>query len=460
MQKINADITIIGAGLTGLTTAYYLTKAGFKVVLIEKQNRSGGVINTKIQNGFTYETGPNTGIIGTPEIVSLFEDLSEIVTVEMADSGVNSRWIWKKGKWNTLPSSLLSAISTPLFSIKDKFRILGEPFRKTGKNKDETVAEMVKRRLGRTYLDYAVDPFVSGIYAGDPEILITRHALPKLYNLEHKYGSFITGALKKRFEPKSEPEKNVSRKVFSIQGGLINLINALEKEIGSDNILLNCSNVRVENKDDGYHTFFNNSIGELTELFSGKVISTVGGNEIFNLLPFVSESDLKSISNVEYAKVIQVIACYRDWKGVEINAFGGLVPSRENRKSLGILFTSSIFNNRAPKDGAILSVFLGGVKNKQIYENTDNEIKSVALKEIEETLGSSSEPDLMEIFRYPFAIPQYYINTDDRLTAVERVQNMYPGLIIAGNLRDGIGMADRIKQGRNLADLISKSNVR
>lgn len=217
MRNITTEITIVGAGLTGLTLAFYLQRAGKRVLLIDKNNRPGGVIETLRDEEFVFEKGPNTGVIGTPEIVELFEDLKDHIEVEVPDATSKNRWVWKNGRWHALPSGPKGA-TTPLFSFKDKLRILGEPFRKPGNDPDETLSHMVVRRLGRSFLDYAVDPFVSGIYAGDPDRLVTRYALPKLYNLEQNYGSFIKGAHEKHKEPKTELEKKGDKRGLFCEG--------------------------------------------------------------------------------------------------------------------------------------------------------------------------------------------------------------------------------------------------
>ena len=178
------DTIIIGAGLTGLTIAYYLTRKGCDVEVIEQQSRTGGQICTYHESGFTFESGPNTGIIAHPEVAELLEALSPICRLETAREASKQRLIWKGNRFHPLPSGLFNAITTPLFSTKDKLNILCEPFRSRGNNPDETIGELVQRRLGTSYLHYAVDPFISGVYAGDPMRLVTRHALPKLYQLE------------------------------------------------------------------------------------------------------------------------------------------------------------------------------------------------------------------------------------------------------------------------------------
>ncbi len=206
------DVTIIGAGLTGLSLAFFLQEKGISVVVVEKQNRAGGVMQTLEQDGFIYESGPNTGIIARGEVAELFKVLAPDCHIELANPQSKNRWILKKGKWEPIPAGFIKAIKTPLFSLRDKFGILGEPFRKRGDNPMESIAGMVKRRMGKSYLDYAVDPFISGIYAGDPDQLITKYAMPKLYALEQHYGSFIKGAIKKSREAKTPVEMQATKK--------------------------------------------------------------------------------------------------------------------------------------------------------------------------------------------------------------------------------------------------------
>lgn len=455
MYNKNADIIIIGAGLTGLTLAFYLKKSGKRVIIIEKEKHTGGVINTHTEQGFCYETGPNTGVLATAEIACLFEDLKDRCTLETANPKSKKRYILKNGRWQALPSGLLSAINTPLFTFRDKLRILGEPFRKPGTDPDESIAQLVIRRLGHSYLDYAVDPFISGIYAGDPDKLVTRFALPKLYALEQNYGSFIRGAIKKRGEVKSESEKKATREVFSVKNGLGNLIKGLTDEIGEKNIIKGISDCKIEPVKEGNFVSFTASDGENIKLFASVVITATGSYELPGLLPFLPLNLLEPLVKLEYAAVVQVVLGYNNWEGKKLDAFGGLVPSKENRDILGILFPSAIFEDRAPENGALLSVFLGGVKSPAILNMEDKEIEAIVLKEITETLSCDKFPDLVKIFRYKNAIPQYEKSTAERLAVIQQIQMLYPGITIAGNIRDGIGMADRVKQAKNISDKLT-----
>jgi len=443
-------VAVAGAGLTGLTAAFYLKKAGIDVHVFEKADRAGGVIRTYTENGFTFESGPNTGVLGQPEALELLENLEGDCELEIADEAAKARWIWKAGKWEPLPSGLIGGIKTPLFTFADKLRLLGEPFRKKGTNPNETLSELVLRRMGKSFLDYAVDPFILGIYSGDPAKIIPKYALPKLYRLEQDYGSFIRGSIQKAKQTKTDREKKATKEIFSVKGGLENLIKALERNIGEENISLNCDSLSFKKTEKGYKA------SNRDETFS-HVISTVGAYELMHLFPFANVEKIIQINRLEYAKVVQVPLGFKNWEGIDLKAFGGLVPFKENRNLLGVLFLSSFLKNKAPKNGALLSVFLGGVRKPGMIELNDTEIVEIVKKEVTEMMGLKKfEPDLLRIFRYQHAIPQYGIESEKKLKAIEELEKMYPGLILAGNIRDGIGMADRIKQGRLLSGKLTK----
>jgi oxygen-dependent protoporphyrinogen oxidase len=456
-QSVKTEVVIIGAGLTGLTMALYLKKAGIDFKIIDKSGKTGGVIQTISEKGFVYETGPNTGVVSSPEMAELFEDLAGKCELEVADPSAKRRLIWKNQAWHALPSGLMSAIGTPLFSWYDKFRILGEPFRKKGTNPNEKLADLVTRRMGQSYLDYAIDPFISGIYAGNPNELVTRYAMPKLWKLEQEYGSFIKGAMKKAKLPKLDRDKKATKEVFSAKGGLGRLVEALTEAIGSENMILSAGNTLVKPVSDGFLLQITTP-EHLFSLETKHLVTTCGGYVLPELLPFLTEDEVAPFNDLKYAAVTQVLLGFKKWKGMSLKAFGGLVPGKENKNILGVLFTSSFFEGRAPNGGALLSVFMGGTKRPDIAKMDNDQIEALLNKELPRMMSDRSlSADMIRIHRYPKAIPQYTESSGKRFEMIEQLQQKYPGLILAGNIRDGIGMADRVKQGRSIAEeLIGK----
>lgn len=445
------DVVVIGAGLTGLTSAFYLNKKGKDILVLEERDVVGGQISTVSSGEFLYEKGPNTGVLSAPEVVELLEDLGIEDQLEIAHKESKKRLIWKGKKFYPIPYSLNTAIFTPLFTLKDKISLPFEPMRKRGEDPHETLANLVRRRLGDSFLNYAVDPFLSGIYAGDPETLVTKYAMPKLYNLEQNYGSFIKGAIAKGREPKSERDKKATKEIFSLKGGLSTIIDALARSVGSQNIELSAKGVTLEYLGESWRVTYSCN-GEKRVVECRDVITTVGAFRLDELFKDVHIEELSRVTSLRYSPVVQVSVGVENCDNRGFKAFGALVPSIERRKVLGILYPSSCFDNRAPKNGLLLSIFMGGARNLDICDRDDQEIRNDVEAELESMLNvSKSQISMMNIFRYPKAIAQYESDQGDRLEAIRAIEGRFMGLHLAGALRDGIGIPDRIKQGVNLA---------
>ena len=440
-------VAIIGAGITGLSAAFYAKKNGHEVTVFDKNSHIGGVIRTVQKNGFTFETGPSTSVVSLPEVVELFEDLNIRNLLEEAPSLAGNRFILKHNGLHPLPSGPVGGLFTPLFSLKDKFGILLEPFRKRGENPEETLSSLVCRRMGKSFLDYAVDPFVSGVYAGDPDRMIPKYALPKLYNLEHNYGSFIRGAIAKGKIPKSERDKKATKKTFSVTGGLEVLARHLEEAIGKDRFVT--GSVPVVTPENGSYRI---ACGEKDCGLFDSVIYAAGASHVFETLPF-AEKKFPDANKVLYAKVAELAIGFNKWEGTSLDGFGALMPSREKRNILGILYMSSLFENRAPKGGALLAVFVGGLRHPEFIDMQDDELKKMVGTDVKEILHIPNfNPDLFEISRHEEAIPQYDLKTPGREKAFAEMEKAYPGILMGGNGIGGIGMSARIAQGRALAE--------
>lgn len=459
-RQITTDVTVIGAGLTGLTTAYWLSRRGIAVHVVEKRDRIGGQIQTNHKNEFIFETGPTTGSVSTAEVAELMNDLAATSNgkclLEVAPDSAKRRLIWKGDRFHDLPSGPLGGLTTPLFRFSDKLRILGEPWRSKGTDPDESVGSLACRRLGRSFVDYAVDPFVSGVYAGNPDTLVTRYALPKLYNLEQQYGSFIRGAMAKMKEPKSDRDRLATKKVFSARGGLSHIPEAEADAIGRDHITLSATGVQVRPAGDNWQTTFTDAEGMTCQLTSRHVVTTCGAYELPALLPFIEEERMKAVSSLHYAPVMEVNVGMTDTYGGDYIAFGGLVPTVEHKPVLGILFPSACFTGRAPQGGALFSFFLGGVRHPDMLDLSDDKVQHIVTESLHTMLKFPREacPAFIDISRHQKAIPQYTADSGQRFEAVSAMERDYPGLTIGGNLRDGIGMGHRITQATLIAKCI------
>ncbi|MDO5035600.1 MAG: protoporphyrinogen oxidase [Porphyromonas sp.] len=464
MQEDNTGrvpVVIIGGGLTGLSLAAQLDMEGIPFLLLEQKDRLGGQVHTLHEHGYTYEVGPNTGTVSTPEVVEFFDYAAPSAVLEEANEAAANRWIWKGDSFHPLPSGIWSGLRTKLFSWRDKLGIPFEPFKKRGDDPNETVGELAERRLGKSMVEYAVDPFVGGVYAGDPYQLVTRLALPKLYNLEQTYGSFIGGSIKKASEKKSERDKKATKKVFSAEGGLSQLIEAVGQKISQHGeIRLSVREVRISPL--GSHEWqvsYTDHEGLARQVTCSHVVSTVRADILPELFPSQWAEELEVIATLPYAPVTEVCVGFDHLPQVPRNSFGGLVPTVEHRKILGILFPSSCFKGRVPyEDGALFTIFMGGLRNPEVVSESPERQIEIALAELYEMIKIPTEikPDMVHIERYSKAIPQYDLQTEERHKAIEHLETEHPGLHLAGGMKDGIGMAHRITQGMQLGRTISK----
>ena len=246
-------VAIVGGGITGLSAAFRLREQNIPVTLYEAGDRVGGAVRTICENGFMAEYGPNTILETSPKIAALITDLGLDSRRRDSDPGANKNYIVRDGKMRPLPTSAAAFAATPLFSMAAKLRLAAEPFIcRAPDSEDESLADFVVRRLGREFLDYAINPFVSGIYAGDPKKLSVRYAFPKLHAVEAKYGSLIVGQFlgarerKKRVEVGAQQAKKVS-----FDDGLQVLTDTLRAQLGSV-VELNSSVIAAQKSADGW----------------------------------------------------------------------------------------------------------------------------------------------------------------------------------------------------------------
>ena len=195
--------------------------------------------------------------------------------------------------------------------------------------------------------------------------------------------------------------------------------------------------------------------GEEISVHATQVITTTGAFTLPSLLPFVDQDDMDKISSLHHTRVVELQIGYDNWDGFPLDGFGGLIPFKENRDILGVMFMSAIVNGRAPEKGALFAVFVGGVRRQDMYEKSDDEVKEIALREFSDLMQTKQTPTMVKLHRYEKGIPQYYADSGERFETCQKLDKQYPGLYIAGNLRDGIGMADRIQQATTIATKIS-----
>ncbi|MDP4219124.1 MAG: protoporphyrinogen oxidase [Bacteroidota bacterium] len=451
------SIGIVGGGITGLVTAYRLKRDEKQVTLYEASSRPGGPVQSIRLDGYLAEFGPNTLLETSTAVSSLVHDLGLESRRLYASDLAKNRFIVRGGKPVALPSSPPSFIRSPLFSFGAKLRLLGEPFiAKFAESREESVADFVRRRLGSQFLDYAIDPFVAGVYAGDPEKLSVSHAFPKLHALEQKYGSLIKGQIKGKKERRKRGDVAKDRaRMFSFDEGLQVLIDALQTDIGTA-IKLNTSVTKIEHLSEGWKvTYIDNGI-EYINTHSALVL-TIPAYRLAEILQKVGGIDLSSMKDIYYPPVTSLALGFKRGHVTHpLDGFGMLVPRKEPFHILGTLFSSTLFPGRAPSGHVLLTNYIGGSRSPGLGAASESEQIEVVLKDLHSLLGVHGEPDYVHRAYFPKAIPQYALGYGKYKTLLDSVEAKAVGIFFAGNYRNGISLSDCITSAENVAAKVAQ----
>jgi oxygen-dependent protoporphyrinogen oxidase len=466
MGPTKTDVIVIGEGITGLCIAYWLKKRGIKVAVLAKENEVGGTMKSVQDQGFLYETGANTALETTPFIKELVSDLKLEPEFAYANPQGKNRYILRDGVLHSLPLGPGSFITTRLFSIASKFRVMKEPF--VGRaTKEESIAEFVERRLGQEFLDYAIDPFVAGVFAGKPEQLSVRSAFPKLYALEEKYGGLVKGMIKGAHERKQRAEKAKDRaETFSFVSGMQMLPHAIATSLGKS-IILNAKVTNIRNLTTARNEppnepdarrylveYLHND--QEAEMEADNVVFAIPAYDASPLIKSLSVDTAHVLSSIYYSPIVSIfLGVNRDNIGHLLDGFGFLIPSKEKRQILGCLWNSGLFGNRAPAGMVALNAFIGGSRQPELTSLSDERIIQMTLNELKSIMQLSGKPVYLHLTRWQKSIPQYEIGYQRKMEALTRFEESLPGIVLAGNYRGGISVGDCIQNAHQIAETLS-----
>lgn len=448
-------VIVIGAGLSGLVTAYRLSRAGLDVEVLEARPKPGGVIGSERRDGFLFERGPNSGLDTTPLINGLLTDLGMRDQRSEASQASARRYVLRAGELVAMPMSPGSMVTTPLFSFGAKLRLFAEPFiGKAPADREETIAQFVRRRLGPEFLDYAIEPFVAGIYAGDPERLSVPAAFPRLHALEQRFGSLIKGAILGARERKRSAEKAKNAAAsFSFRDGMQALTDGLARAIGA----VRC-NVRVTAiaRREGGFVVAGEQAGQPLSRQATAVVLAVPAYAAARLVVPIGAAAAQALEQIPYAPVAVVASAYRRADVAHpLDGFGFLAPAKERPAVLGSLFSSTMFAGRAPDGAVLLTTFVGGLRDPAKAAADDTELARAVGNELARLVGARSAPLWCEVTRWERAIPQYTLGHLQRIAAVESLEQQVPGLYFCANYRGGVSIGDCVKSGHATAERIA-----
>lgn len=446
-------IAIIGGGITGLSAAYRLLGLGKRVVLFEAGSRLGGSIGTLSENGWLCEAGPNSLLEGEPQLAQLIAELGlESERIE-ANRESKKRFIVRNGQLCPLPMSPPALFTTKLFSGGTKWRLFTELLQKPRERPtDVSLARMIGDHFGAEAVAYGLNPFVSGVYAGDPERLSAKHAFPKLWEIERTTGSIIRGQIGAAKQRKAEGRPKPQ--IVSFKKGLQTLIDALAAKVPPDSLRLQTKVETLKRGPAGWIVVSSDATGRRVEDSCSSVICAVPAPALASLaIGAESEHPLDSLTEVEHPPVTSLFLGYRrEQVRHPLDGFGALIPAVERRSELGILFSSSLFPGRAPEGHVALTVMVGGMRQPEIARLSPDELLAKITPDLRELLGVSGEPVYRRCHRWPQAIPQYNLGYERHLEAMASCERAHPGLCIGGNARDGIAVPSCLISGLRLAD--------
>ena len=475
---------IIGGGIAGLAAAYELEKArkageAVEYMLFESRERLGGSLASEVVDGVVLERGPDSFLSEKPAAAELCRELGLGGDLTPSNDANRKTYIVVRNRLVPLPDGLMFLIPTKLiptamtrlFSPATKIRMALEllhPPRPSGK--DESVASLVERHFGAEAVDRLADPLLSGIYGGDSTQLSARSVLPKLVEMEEIYGSLTRGMLAahKQMRARAAAQRNGSanagggqpggerrtsqqnsrRTIFTtLRGGLQQLVDALEARLNPAWVRKSTAVRGLERVDREWRV----SSGGNAELFDAVIVASPAW-AAGALLGAVDAELGEQLAGIPYSSSITVNLVYDEAKmGTLPDGFGFLVPVVEGRAMLACTFVHRKFVGRTPPGKAVLRAFLGGAKNEALLDEPDEVLVATVRRELSEILGAKIaglhvEPEQTQVSRWRRAMAQYSVGHGERLNRIAARVAELPGLRLAGNAYDGIGIPDRVKR--------------
>ncbi|NOY87674.1 MAG: protoporphyrinogen oxidase [Deltaproteobacteria bacterium] len=458
-------VIVIGGGISGLAAAYFIrnglreTGVPFELTLIEKEDRVGGKFFAREKNGFLVEGGPNGFLDSKPWTLDLAHELGLDESLLPGDEAAARRFIYSRGRLHELKASPMGFFASNLLSVPGRIRIIGELFAPvTQKGRDTSLSEFAVRRLGREVLERMLDPMVSGIFAGDPERMSLRACFPRIAELEETYGGLIKAlfkiaAEKKRAKKRGEDvissgPSGPGGVLTSFKGGVCVLSDKLASALGDclhtgdEVITVNGSNggwkIRTKRRDFEADT----------------VVLATPAYAAAGILSELSSRSSDILGRIPYSPMTIVGLGY-DVKDLARppHGFGYLIPSVENRRILGALWTSSIFPGyRAPEGKVLIRAMAGGARDHSTPFLDESALLKIVRSEIAETMGLTAEPEFVAIHRWKKAIPMYTVGHLERLNLVE--SSLPEGIFLAGNAYRGVGINDCVRESKGVADRV------
>ena len=433
-----------------MVCAYSLQKAGIELQLVEASSRPGGVINSVSRDGFLLELGPQS-FSGTAALRQLCIELG--ISDQLLEAPPRApRYVLVDGKLQPVPMSPPAFLTSSLINGSTKWALLRDIFGKSvPPDHDESVAAFVRRKFSPQLLDRLVGPFVSGVYAGDPERLSIRSAFPQLHEAEKAAGSIVRGMMrpaKAKKGPRERPTLNTFRE------GNETLVRALADKLGPS-LRTGLRVTGLSRQSDGSFELRFEGRGPEEPVSTKSLIFATPTDVTGKLLAQLDPSFESLLSPIEYAAVAVVSLGYRKSDvGHSLDGFGFLVPRSTGLRVLGTVWNSSLFPGRAPEGHALLTSFVGGATDPAASKLHQQELSTLVHREISPLLSVKRDPVFSNVTIWPRALPQYNLGHGDRLSAISQRLSNFKGIKLVGNYLRGPAIGSCVEQALAVAEEI------
>jgi oxygen-dependent protoporphyrinogen oxidase len=447
----HTDTLIIGSGISGLSTAWWLAQRGVESVVLERSSRCGGLIDSTQKDGYLTDHAASM-MLNFDASVNQFINTSGLLKHRIMRSEISKRYLFKQGQLIEVPTSIHKLMFADLFSVKTRLKLISEIFRPGRPAHWESVADFIRRRLGQEILDLAIDPYVSAVLACDPEKACAAATLPRLSALERRFGSFTMGVLLKKLWL---GEKGLPQQAFTFAGGMKTLTGVISENALSD-IQTGQRVVAVEALGKGWRVTSKSAHSE-NQFYARQIVFSTPADVAASLLRPVHAELSDLLDQIEYAPIAQIHL------GIDRSAFtrspegaGFLVPSRENLPLRGSLWMSNLIDNRAPQNKLLASNFIGGACQPGALDKPDHWLVDQALSALQKLCGLKGAPEMVRINRHHQGLPLYHGEYAKLTQSIYQSARQFQGLHFVANYLQGISIRDRIIQARLVAAEIDR----
>jgi oxygen-dependent protoporphyrinogen oxidase len=444
---------VVGGGISGLVCAYALQRAGVEVQLVEASPRPGGVINSVSRDGFLLELGPQS-FSCTDTLRQLCSELG--ISDQLLEAPAKApRFVLVDGKLQPVPMSPPAFLMSSLINGPTKWALMRDIFGKSvPPDEDESVAAFIRRKFTPQLLDRLVGPFVSGVYAGDPERLSLRSAFPQLYEAEMAAGGIVRGMMrlaKAKKGPRERPTLNTFR------DGNETLVRALANKLGPS-LRAGLRVTKISRQRDGSFDVRFEGHGREESVSARSLIFATPTDVTGRLLAQLDSSFESFLTPVEYAAVAVIsLGCRKNDVGHSLDGFGFLVPRSAGLRVLGTVWNSSLFPGRTPDDHVLLTSFVGGATDPGAAKLNQQELTNLVHREISPLLSIKRDPVFSNVTVWSRALPQYNLGHGSRLSAISQRLSQFPGIRLIGNYLRGPAIGSCVEQALAAAEETCKS---